>query len=182
MPYRTNDVSIFIISVSITESRECKHLFIDLMHWLFVILTFSLSSISGKIKNSAKIIVLVSKCTYIYIYNHMKTYPGDSKCGFTLAWTFTSLSGDQCEWLVPSALALKLSWQDDQCSHVCQHQGHRAWKHPPPPKHTHTQHCITLWSVIKYSMKKDTNASGKVMSSTYKVRTQLHTQPFSVCL
>lgn len=28
MPYRTNDVNIFIISVSITESREDKHLLI----------------------------------------------------------------------------------------------------------------------------------------------------------
>lgn len=177
MPYRTNDVNIFIISVSISESRECKRLFIDLMYWLFVILTFSLSSISGKIKILQRLLYSsLNVCVYISLY---ETYPGDPKCGFTLTWTFTSLSSDQCEWLVPSALALKLSWQDDQCSHVCQHQGHRAWKHPPSPN---TQHCITLWSVIKYSMKKDTNASGKVMSSTYKVRTQLHTQPFSVCL
>lgn len=104
------------------------------------------------------------------------------KCGFTLAWTFTPLSG---EWLVPSVSALKSSWQDDRCSHVCQHQGHKAWKHSLLSHsftHTHKNkpHCVMLWSVIKYSMKKDTNASGKVMSSAYKVRTQLHNHFLSV--
>lgn len=85
----------------------------------------------------------------------MKHIPEIFKRGFTLAWTFTPLSSDQCDWLVPSVSALKSSWQDDWCHHVCQHQGCRAWKHsllspphPPTPlsfTHTYTALRYDLW-------------------------------------